>query len=89
MITLVFHCTASVFMNQISRHETVGDGKVLGVVYQNEIGYTGPKILQNNVSKDASIKIIDTCPIKTVFKETETVLRKKDTRSPPVSEENV
>jgi hypothetical protein len=42
--------------HQLSCHEPAGEGTVHGVVYQNEIGYTGPKMFQNNVSQDATIK---------------------------------
>jgi hypothetical protein len=56
---LVFHCTAFVRVNhQLNRHEPTGEGTVRGVVYGNEIRCTGPKMLQNNVSEDFTIKTI-------------------------------
>jgi hypothetical protein len=50
---LVFHCTPLACVNhQLSSHEPAGEGAVRGVVYQNGIGYTGPKTFQYNVSPD-------------------------------------
>jgi hypothetical protein len=62
---VVFHRTASVFLNQLSRHQPTEEGTVRGEDYRNEIGYAGPKTFQNNVSQDAIIKTIDTCLVQT------------------------
>jgi hypothetical protein len=38
-------------MKQASRHETAGEGTMVGLVYRKEICYTGPKTFQNDVSQ--------------------------------------
>ena len=54
-----------------------------GVVYRKEIGYSGPKASRNSMSLDFTIQTSDTCL------ETASVLHKRDTGRPHVSDENV
>jgi hypothetical protein len=64
------------------RHQP-GEDTVRGMVYRNEVGYTGPKTFQKNALQDPSIKTIDTCLVQT------NVLHKKGAGRPVASGENI
>lgn len=68
-------------MNQVGHHEPAGEGTMCGVVYQNEIGYNGPKTFQKTLpSILAWYK---------QFKGPGNILHKEGTGRPRVSDENI
>jgi hypothetical protein len=69
--------------HRISRLKPTGEGSVRGVVYRKEIGYLVPKASGNSMSLGITIQTIDTCL------ETASVLHKRGTGRPHVSDENV
>jgi hypothetical protein len=85
---VVFLCTASVLLNQVSRNEPAGEGTMRGVVYGSKIGYTGPKTFRTTYHKTPPSRPSIRAWYKQ-FKETGNVLHKKGTGRSRVSGENV